>query len=246
VNFPYASTRFIWKVADWVFPPVCAGCGAVNYRFCPLCLNNVKLLHDTFCLSCGGPTQTSKKLCPKCLELHIYCTDIYSWAEYEGSLRKAIHNLKYKQDIGLGDFFAPYLISIIEKKRCLIDLVIPVPISKTRLKTRGFNQSTLLSTPIARYFSLEHSRNSLIRVKETESQTHLSAEDRLINMEDAFYGNPAKLKGRKVLLVDDIVTTGATMNSCAKAMLEAGAEQIYGISIAKTILVNNKLRNSGI
>ncbi len=158
-----------------------------------------------------------------------------SWAEFEGPLREGIHKLKYRQDIGLGDFFAPYLISLVESRQWKPDLVIPVPISKSRKKTRGYNQAAMLSRPLARYFNLPHHVDLLLRIKETESQIQLSAEDRFHNMEGAFWINPAKLKGRTILVIDDIITTGATMNQCAKALFEAGAEKVYGLSIAKTI-----------
>jgi ComF family protein len=135
----------------------------------------------------------------------------------------------------LGDFFSLFLISIVESRQWNPDLVIPVPISKSRRKFRGYNQSELLSRPLARYFLIPHENEALIRVKDTESQIQLSAEDRFRNMNDAFFGNPAKLKGKSILVIDDIITTGATMNQCAKALFKAGADKVYGLSVAKTI-----------
>lgn len=174
-------------------------------------------------------------MCPRCKGTEIICTDMFSWAEFEGPLREGIHSLKYHQNIGLGDFFGPYLISVVENRQWNPDLVVPVPISKSRRKTRGYNQSELLSRPLAQYFHLPHPNDALIRLKDTESQIHLSAEERFNNMDDAFFGNPAKLKGKTILVIDDIITTGATMNQCAKALVKAGAEKVYGLSVAKTL-----------
>lgn len=174
-------------------------------------------------------------MCSNCQPTKIVFTDLASWAEFEGPLREGLHSLKYHQNIGLGDFFSPFLISIVENRQWNPDLVVPVPISKSRRKTRGYNQSELLSRPLARYFHLPHEHEAFIRVKDTESQIQLSAEDRFRNMDDAFFGNPAKLKGKSILVIDDIITTGATMNQCAKALFKAGADKVYGLSVAKTL-----------
>lgn len=235
MNISYSSIRFFWKTIDWVYPPTCAGCGRDGFRFCPQCLSEVKVFTGNHCLSCGKPIPQNQRVCSACQGVKSIITDLCSWAEFEGPLREAIHHLKYNQDIGLGDYFSPFLISQIEKRKWQFDLVIPVPISKSRLKSRGYNQSELLSRPIARFFTVAHSSIALKRVKETESQFSLSVKERYHNMEDAFFGFPAKLKGRRVLVVDDIITTGSTMNQCAKALLNAGAIEVYGISIAKTV-----------
>lgn len=150
-------------------------------------------------------------------------------------LREAIHALKYKQDIGLGDYFAKVLISLLESRGWEFDIVIPVPISRERMKERGYNQSALLSNPIAAYFQVEHSTKALQRIKETGSQVNHTRIERDEFLRDAFSANPAKLKGKKVLLVDDIITTGSTINHCANTLKGAGASQVIAISIAKTL-----------
>jgi len=235
VNIPYTSVRFFWKIADWVYPPECAGCGRIGYRFCPQCLSEVNIFTGNHCLTCGRSIPSTQKYCPTCKESKSAIIDLCSWAKFEGPLREAIHRFKYQQNIALGDYFSEFLLTLIEKRRWEFDLVVPVPVSKSRLKTRGYNQSALISRPIARYFSVDHSNHVLMRVKETESQFSLTAIERYHNMEDAFLGFPAKLNDRRVLVVDDIITTGATMNQCAKALYQAGAKEVYGISIAKTV-----------
>ncbi len=239
MNIPFSSVRFLWKIADWVYPPVCAGCGREGFRFCPQCLSEVKVLNGSRCLSCGRPISINQRFCDYCQEVPFLITDLCSWAEFEGPLREAIHHFKYQQDVALGDFFCTFLIAIIEEHKWQFDLVVPVPVSKSRLKSRGYNQSELLSRPIARYFCVNHSTKALKRVRETESQFSLSSKERNRNMEDAFLGFPAKLNNKRVLVVDDIITTGATMNQCAKSLLQAGAKEVYGVSIAKTIRHRN-------
>ena len=164
----------------------------------------------------------------------IHFTAAAAWAVYGGSLREAIHSLKYKNDMGLGDLFANYMIEILRDKDWSFDLVIPVPLSPQRSRERTYNQSALLSRPIARYFQRDHSTGALRRIKDTGTQVKRNRMERDLSLAGAFSGNPAKLKGRSVLLVDDIITTGATINHCSEALLQAGAIRVYAVSLAKT------------
>ena len=159
-----------------------------------------------------------------------------SWARYKTSLREAIHSLKYKNNIPLGFYFSVKLIPIIQKENWLFDLIIPVPLNKSHLKDRGFNQSALISRPIAHFIQKPLDTKSLKRIKETQPQFNLSSEDRYKNVKDAFWGNPATLKDKTILLVDDIITTGATMENCTKALLDAGAKKVYCISVARVFV----------
>lgn len=219
---------------DWLYPPVCAGCGAQGFRFCPKCISNVESQKGDFCLSCNSSFSLPQVDCPVCKGKSKNGVICASWGLYKDQLRIAIQNLKYQDDIGLGEFFADNLIAILEQRKWNFDLVIPVPLSRQRGKERGYNQSALLSHQIAAYFHVQHSHTALYRIKETKTQYSLNASDRFLNVKDAFSGNPAKLNGRRVLIVDDIITTGATVLECNEAVLNAGAISCYGISIAKT------------
>ena len=235
MNSTYQVHRLFWSALDWVYPPSCAGCGKTGYRFCADCLNSLTLLHGNLCPICGRQIAENYIVCRQCAINPYYFTSACSWAAYDGTLREAIHAMKYHHDLGLGDYFAAFLISLIEQKNWQFDLVLPVPLSKMRMKSRGFNQSALLSRPIARYFGVEHSTAMLAREKETDPQYSKTTVEREMNLQDAFSANPAKLNGRRVLLVDDIITTGATIKYCSKALSEAGAESILVISLAKAL-----------
>lgn len=125
---------------------------------------------------------------------------------------------------------------MIQKEKWEIDKVIPVPINKSRLKERGFNHSALISRPIAHFFQIPFDANGLKRIRETATQFSLSSEERQENVKDAFWGNPATLKDKTVLLVDDIITTGATIDNCTKALLAAGAKKVYCLSVARVFV----------
>lgn len=159
-----------------------------------------------------------------------------SWAHYDSSVRDCVHSLKYKNDIALGYFFAMKLLPEIVATNWPIDLVIPVPLSKSHYKSRGYNQAVLISRPLSRALGIPHETRSLSRTRETTTQTRLSAEQRFLNVEGAFSGNPAKLRDKNVLLVDDVITTGATMINCTKALLTSGASKVFCVSAARVFV----------
>jgi competence protein ComFC len=159
-----------------------------------------------------------------------------SWAHYDGSVRESIHSMKYKNNIALGHIFALKLMSEVIAANWLIDLVIPVPLSKSHFKNRGYNQAAIISRPLSHALGARHEVRALRRIRETSTQTKLNADQRFINVEGAFSGNPAKLIGKKVLLVDDVITTGATMINCTKALLASGASKVYCISVARVFV----------
>ncbi len=234
MNAAYYLHLNLWRAVDLLYPPVCAGCGSPNFRLCPNCYEEINIIQFKFCAFCGKPINGESPLCSDCANTPIFFSAATAWGKYDGVLRNAIHALKFKNDVGLGDFFASQLIDILKEKNWDFDVVIPVPLSRERRKERSYNQSALLSRPIARYFGKKHPSKALLRTIDTGSQIHRNKIDRNLFLEGAFWGNPAKLNGRKVLLVDDIITTGATINHCSSALSEAGASQVSVIAIAKT------------
>jgi ComF family protein len=216
-----------------LYPPSCASCGREGVRFCEDCLSKIPIIDQNICEICGEP-QISHHLCDKCQTNLPPFTALRSYFEYSGPIRKAHVNLKYKNDLGLADTFSTFLISMIQNLGWEFDYVIPVPISKQHRIERGYNQAALIAYPIALAFNAHFSDRLIRRVKETKSQVDLSASERFKNLHNAFQGNSATLNHKKVLLVDDVTTTGATIISCSKALQESGCERIYCITIAKT------------
>jgi ComF family protein len=240
----YQVEHVFWKAIDWLYPPACAGCGKPGSRFCNPCADQVSVIKADFCLVCNNSFSSHHQYCPICSsqkQVGFICT---SWGQYQDTLREAIHKLKYDGDVGLGDYFAEKLISILIDHNWEFDLVVPVPLSKKRQAERGYNQSALISGNIAHFFNVQHSTSTLVRIKDTDTQFSLAAADRISNVKDAFSGNPAKLKGKRVLLVDDIITTGATLLNCQKAIINAGASNVFGISVAKTVKKIGQFENS--
>jgi ComF family protein len=233
-SFSLQIYRYLWQTVDFVYPPSCSGCDKPGNIWCTDCQDKVKTINGKICPICGTP-ETNQEICPDCQKLLPSYTALRSWAEFEGPVREALHKLKYKNDLAVGYVFSLPLIQLIETAQWDFDLVIPMPISKSHQKSRGYNQAAMIAKPIALAFRKPISNKAVSRIKETKSQIDLSREERFKNLQSAFLGNSATLIGKKVLLVDDITTTGATMLSCSQALKEAGCEKVYCITVARTI-----------
>ena len=158
-----------------------------------------------------------------------------SWLVFEGPIRHAIHTLKYCRNVALGDALAQQLADYVGKLSWSVDLVVPVPLGKKRLKERGYNQVALVAMPIAATYHWRYAPRALIRSRETSSQVGLSAIERQENVYGAFQADDALVFGATILLMDDVATTGATMTACSAALLDAGAKSIYGLTLTRAL-----------
>lgn len=241
IKYWYNLSRLGWNILDWIYPPRCCNCDRVGVVFCPECESSIKPLAGNLCAICGYPLRSNKWICQKCASEKPPYESMRSWGSHEGALRHAVHALKYRRDLDLGHFFASRLVELVRKEAWQIDLVVPVPLSPGHLKQRGYNQSACISQNLAWLLGLPHSSTSIKRVKETQEQITLDVNERFMNLCDAFYANAATLEKKRVLIVDDVITTGATMQNCAKAVQNSGAETVYGISVARALLHHPKV-----
>jgi len=216
---------------DMVLPPRCAGCGQVGSRWCSACIEKCVLVDDNVCSLCGKPklVQGSVHQCAR----KYYLEDAYAWGKYQDPLRKAIRRLKYSRDIGLGDALAQHLVWLTERNKIGAEMVIPVPLGKKRHKERGYNQAALLARSLALVCGIPIQTSALVRTRETASQVGLSLEERRLNVAGAFTADAGKVKGKRVLLVDDVLTTGATLEAAAEALRMAGTRKIEAVVVAR-------------
>lgn len=224
-----------WKFLDILFPPCCAGCGKWGERYCQACFINTRTIGPNICQSCGEPLkQKNGSICERCKSSEIYFTAVRSWALFEDPLKRAIHNLKYQRNIGLGEVLAVPLAKFLINFDWRLDLITAVPLDQERYKERGFNQSVFLARPLGWISNIPFCERAVMRVRNTKSQVGLSREERGENMDGAFRGNTDIVKGKSVLVIDDVITTGATLNACSKALIESGADHVFGLTLARS------------
>ena len=204
-------------------------------RWCVNCQEQTQKIQPPICEICGQPIPAGD-LCPRCRQTRPRITAIRSWAEFGGPIRNALHALKYRKNIGLGIALSQHLESLLLELNWQIDLVAPVPLGQARQRERGYNQADLLAKPLAFRLQLPYQPQVLVRARETRSQVDLSLAERRQNVRDAFQAAPRLINGKTVLVIDDVTTTGSTLDSCADALLKAGAKSVYGLTIARATL----------
>ena len=230
----YQAYQSFWSGFDWLYPPQCGGCGRTGKRWCDHCLESVQLITPPVCPICGEK-QSLEKVCQGCAESPSSYVALRSWAAYTGPLRHAIQRLKYHRDIAMGEILARPLVIYLGILNWPVDLVIPVPASLARLAERGYNQVSLLARPIGLGLELPYRPHALVKVRETRSQVGLSAKERQENVRGVFRADQQIVKGKSVLVVDDVTTTGSTLEECAQALVRVGARQVYGLTLARSV-----------
>lgn len=226
--------KALWNAIDWVFPPKCVGCGAEGQQICLDCLQKIQYTSRDSCIYCGRSLPV-RGICERCRQHPPAYQEVRSLAGYEGVIREIVVNLKYKADLGLSLAVAGMLVSLVQAENWQLDMVVPVPLSEKRFKERGYNQAALLAFPLSLCLKLPQRSGALVRVRDTKSQVGLNAIERQNNVRGAFRADPIMVKGKRVLLVDDVYTTGATLSAAAEALCSAGCAEVRVITLAKAL-----------
>lgn len=230
----YQLYRLPWTALDLLFPPMCGGCGRPGSRWCPDCQAQLPLLSDPLCDVCGIPLSSPGR-CPGCLRHRPPFLILRSWCAFDSPIRHALHRLKYRRDLGLGDALAAQLAGYVRGLAWPVELAVPVPLGAARLRERGYNQTSLIARPLALAMGIRFAPTALARVRETKSQVGLSKTERHENVHAAFQAERIRVNGRKILLMDDVATTGSTLSSCAEALYRAGARDVFALTIARAL-----------
>ncbi len=187
----------------------------------------------------------AESICFSCLsdDKRVFAFDrVRSWAFYDGTLVRAILLLKFENIDPLGKLFGTLLAqaALLGGRKFEADVVIPVPLHRQRQRERGYNQAALIAKPLAKRLKLPYQSALLARIRPRPDKQILSNKERWESVRGAFATRPgSQVDNLRVLLVDDVMTTGATLDSCAKALREAGAKSVAGITVARTILRND-------
>lgn len=228
----YFAYQWLWSTLDLLIPPTCGGCGGGGVSWCEACQEKVEIISPPICEMCGGNIQT-QGLCLDCYQRPHTTKAIRSWAFFNGPLRNAIHKLKYGRDISLGIVMARPIIDLFSTLRWEIDIISPVPLGVARMNERGYNQSVLLARPLAMSTGIKFRPQALKRVRETTSQVGLAVKQRHENVHDAFRSSRREVEGKSVLVIDDVMTSGATLESCAAALFQSGVRSVYALTLAR-------------
>lgn len=158
-----------------------------------------------------------------------------SWAVFDSPVQNALHTIKYRRNVGLADSLAFQMVDFVRSLRWDIDIVIPVPLGRKRLKERGYNQVGLVARPLAYELGLDYVPRALWKSRETRSQVGLTISQRRENVSNAYQANPSAVRRKSVLLMDDVATTGSTISACTDALLAAEAREIFALTIARAL-----------
>ena len=218
-------------VLDLLFPSFCIGCGREGSLLCSSCLGSLPRIEPPFCVKCGKPLDKGN-LCLDCEQEPSQIDGIRSPFHFDGVVREAVHQLKYKNLKAIVLPLAQLMAEYLQDNPLPCDVLVPVPLHHRRIRERGYNQSSLLARELGRLVSLPVVEDSLIRKVNTPPQTRMSAEERKKNVSEAFSCD-GRLRDKAVLLIDDVATTGATLESCAIALKEAGAVSVWGLVLAR-------------
>ncbi len=237
----------LWScVADLVFPPGCTACGALlestrPIAFCDSCLSEISFIRQPLCTCCGMPFSSEAggdHLCGDCIVSGTHFFRARAVGVYEKTLLETIHRFKYNRDLSagkaLGRMMAEHPYPLFSAGD--YSLVVPVPLHPGRLRQRGFNQALLLAEEIAAHSSLRLGRDVLRRKVHTAAQVGLGKDERAPNVKGAFtVKRPEAVRGERVLLVDDVYTTGSTVRECARVLMNSEAAEVGVLTAARTV-----------
>ena len=219
------------KLLDVFFPRYCLGCGREGDYLCQRCRVGLPFQKPPYCPACGKSLDHH----PDCDQLSAELLQLSSVFRFEGVIKKAVHQLKYNNLRDIGPTLGGFMTDFLKSNSISGDVLVPVPLHKSRLRERGYNQAQLLAMSIHKSTGLPVFLDALRKIKATPTQADsASVEERRLAVVGAFgcYNN---FTGRRVILIDDVATSGATLSACATALAAAGAKEVRALTLAREI-----------
>ena len=218
-------------------------CGEIveqtNNGLCKKCRQEVRVISDTYCIKCGEPLLNRNEMyCERChYRKHFYDRAVGVF-EHDGVVRDSIYNYKFKNIRVNARFYARQAYRVQQRffERTLIEAIIPVPVHKSREQERGYNQAAVFGRELSKITGIPCYENILTKTSKTKSQKKLSENMRYSNLKKAFEVDKEKLSGMKtILVVDDIYTTGSTVDACSYILKKSGVQKVYVMCISRGV-----------
>lgn len=233
----YHSQQVLQRCLDLLFPLHCTVCQRGGSILCAACLAQIQPLAPPFCPRCNAALIAAQGICRSCRYHPLALSGLRAASTYQDPLRSCIHALKYSGQTRLAQPLGSFLARTYTARQMQADMLVPVPLHSSRQRERGYNQSQLLAEACAHELGLPIYSQLLIRTRATSAQARLEAKERRNNVAGAFICNPTCISGtlhnRSIALIDDVCTTGATLEACAAALFAAGASSVWGLVLAR-------------
>ncbi len=215
----------------------------MEYHLCDECKKNFPILKlERCCAKCGAPVNSETKFCDNCKAFNYDFDEARASFVYSDTTKSLILGIKYSNRVYLAKFFARMMLDTLIKWGIIFDVIVPVPLSKSRQKSRGYNQSELIADELSKLTKVEVDNTIIGRRESDKLQQNLTRKERFANMEGVFkISNRKNLKGLNVLIIDDIYTTGATANELSKTIRKLHPNKIYVLTAGKTLYVDLKI-----
>ncbi|MBQ9235246.1 MAG: ComF family protein [Alphaproteobacteria bacterium] len=239
----------VWRrIIDFILPPRCAMCGKIlrtDKGICDDCISEIEFLSSPVCYHCGQPLMAvdavlhSHLLCGECIKPHhrrLFRLSRSAFA-YDDFSKKLVLDFKFRDHTELAALLAKILyVAGRDIWELGVDLIVPVPLHYTRLIKRKYNQSSLLAKELGKLTAVKSDNFVLRKIRRTKPQVECSAAQRLVNVKNAFaVRHPERIKGKRVLLIDDVLTTGTTAKECATSLRRAGAKSVDCLTLARVM-----------
>lgn len=233
--------KIISNVYDSVYPPRCPVCDAVLYKketidrpkLCKGCVGKIIYINQPSCMKCGKQLEDETEYCHDCLKYtHLYERGVAAFS-YSKDIKRSLYSFKYENRREYVEFYAD---TIVDKYGHVIsswkpDVMVPVPLHPSKYRKRGYNQAEILANAISARTGIPVDTNILKRKRNTRAQKELDDKDRISNIKGAFILGQNGVKYRKILLVDDIYTTGTTIDECSRVLRANKVSEVYFVAI---------------
>lgn len=232
--------QLVANFIDVIYPPKCITCNAhitKEHCFCHDCWGRFEFISEPLCVQCGVPIATHYlgNKCEWCVDARYYFRKNQSVVRYKDEIKNLIHDLKFNDKTQLAK---PIAVCMVNKFTSVIEsgnFLVPVPMHPVKLAKRRYNQAVLIAKHIERITGKPLLLDTLVKIRDTSMQSDLNKKERYNNLKDAFQvKDPALIKDSELLLIDDVMTTGATADACSRALLKAGAKKVSVLTFART------------